>query len=188
MLSDTHRRLREATQPDHQRLEDRLGIFTRIATPAGRRALVERFHRLHLDSEAALTPWLADVPGLEFEARLRSPLLARDLTTLGVQAAIPSEPFTVACRAEALGRLYVLEGSSLGGRVIRKQIAAEGGDMVGLSFLDPYGEQVGEQWRAFLSVIDRQIQSTSDLDAAVAGAVAGFREAERRLCPVTVDG
>jgi hypothetical protein len=55
----------------------------------------------------------------------------------------------------------------------------------GLSFLDPYGDQVGERWRSFLSVVEAQ---ASHAEAMVAGAVAGFRHAERRLCRAPVGG
>lgn len=179
MISDTHRRLRDSTQALHQRLERRVDILRRVQSPAGRRRLVERFHRLHADAETALAPWLRDVEGLEFEARQRTPALVRDLSSLGGSAGPPSaDPIRVTGVGEALGLLYVLEGSSLGGRVIRRQVLAAGGDMTGLSFLDPYGNAVSERWRAFLSVIAAE----PDADGVVAGAVAGFGHAEKRLC------
>lgn len=183
MTSDAHRRLRDATQDDHQRLESRVDILRRVATPAGRRRLVERFSGLHADAEAALAPWLADHPGLDFEARRRSSHLLRDLRAVG-GAAPPPEPIVVHSVGEALGLMYVLEGSTLGGRVIRKQVTASGQDMAGLSFLDPYGERVGERWKSFLAVLGDE----ADTEALVAGAVAGFRHAEDRLCGARVDG
>jgi heme oxygenase len=183
MISDAHCRLRAATQDHHQRLEEQVDILGRIATPEGRRDLVEGFSGLHADAEAALAPWLADLPGLDFQARRRSAHLARDLAVVG-GAAPTARPIAVRGVAEALGLMYVLEGSTLGGRVIRKQVAARGGDMAGLSFLDPYGERVGERWRSFLSVLGDE----PDTDALVAGALAGFRHAEDRLCTAAARG
>lgn len=160
-----------------------MNILARIATPDGRRALVERFHGLHTETEAALEPWLAELPGLDFEARRRAPRLARDLQVLGGQApAAPADPIVVGGVGEALGRMYVLEGSTLGGRVIRRSLEAQGDGMAGLGFLDPYGDQVGERWRSFLAVIDGQACSAADTEAMVAGALAGFRHAELWLC------
>lgn len=183
MITEAHRSLRDATRADHQRLEARIDILTRIATTDGRRALVTRFHSLHAEAESALAPWLADLPGLEFDARRRSVQLSADLEILGGEAAPASAPPTpVSGVSEALGRMYVLEGSTLGGRVIRRAAEAQGGGMRGLSFLDPYGEQVGERWRAFLAVVDRQARTPEDVAAMIAGAVAGFGHAERRLC------
>lgn len=178
---DVHRRLRDATQADHDRLEARLDILARIVTAEGRREMVERFHRMHAGAEAALAPWLAALPGLDFEGRRRSTPLAADLAVLGGKVAAPSAT-TVTGVAEALGRMYVLEGSTLGGRVIRRAVEARGDSMDGLSFLDPYGERVGERWRAFLAVLEAQARTRDDIEAMAVGAVAGFQQAERVLC------
>ena len=101
-------------------------------------------------------------------------------------AAAPEAPPPVGSLGEALGLLYVLEGSTLGGKVIRRQVEASGGDMAGLTFLDPYGAQAGERWRSFLAVLDRA--AGAEPEGAVAGARAGFRHAELRLCGEAVDG
>jgi heme oxygenase len=183
MISDAHGRLREATRVDHQRLEARLDILTRIASPDDRRALVEGFHALHAEAEAALAPWLRDLPGLEFDARRRSVQLARDLISVGGAARGGGpDPIVVLGVGEALGRMYVLEGSTLGGRVIRKSAEARAEGMQGLTFLDPYGDQVGARWRDFLAVIDSHARTSGDRDAMISGARAGFRHAEQRLC------
>lgn len=183
MISDAHGRLRDATRADHERLEARMDILARVARPDDRRALVEGFHALHTEAETALTHWLADLTGLEFDARRRTVQLARDLAAVGGQAPpAPTTPPTVASLGEALGRMYVLEGSTLGGRVIRKAVEGRGEGMKGLSFLDPYGDQVGPRWRAFLAVLDSHARTSDDLDAMVRGASEGFRRAEHHLC------
>jgi heme oxygenase len=178
MISDTHRRLRDATHAHHARLESRIDILNRIATADGRRELVARFHALHSAAEQGLAPFLAGIDGLDFDSRRRSVRLADDLADLGAAPPAPAAPIAVEGAAEALGLMYVLEGSTLGGRVIRKHVESRGGDMRGLSFLDPYGAEVGERWRAFLGVLDAE----ADVDAMVAGAVAGFGHSERHLC------
>ena len=183
MISTAHQRLRDATREDHQRLEDRVAILNRVRTPEGRRRLVEDFSGFHRDVEAAIAPWVADLEALDFEARRRSTYLARDLVTVGGRAP-GAQVIRVGGVGEALGMLYVLEGSTLGGRVLRKQVD----DMTGLSFLDPYGEAVGERWRSFLAVIAGHARPPADTEALVAGAVAGFRHAEHRLCETQVDG
>jgi heme oxygenase (biliverdin-IX-beta and delta-forming) len=187
MISAAHQRLRDATQADHQRLESRLDILARIASPTGRRALVQDFHCLHREAEAALEPWLGEMPGLEFDARRRSVQLSRDLQAVGGQARAASAPPKVANAQAALGRMYVLEGSTLGGRVIRKAVSSRGDHMGGLSFLDPYGERVSERWRSFLAVVAAQVCGPTQIEALIAGALAGFRHAEARLCGETAD-
>lgn len=186
MTNRAHLRLREATRADHQRLETRTDILGRIGRPDRRRAIVEEFHLLHIEAEAALAPWLVDLPGLDFRLRRRSDWLARDLVALGGRSrAEEAERQTVAGAAEALGRMYVLEGSTLGGQVIRRAVEARGDGMLGLSFLDPYGPRTGERWRAFLAVLDAHAATPAATDAMIAGARDGFDHAERRLCRET---
>ena len=188
MINAIHNRLRAATQAEHQWLEDRARILERIGSPDSRRRLVAQFHRLHADIEAAASPWLAELAGLEFAARRRTPLLAEDMADLGLP--IPaSERGSIEARSppEALGLMYVVEGSTLGGRVIRREVASRGVDMVGLGFLDPYGDRVGERWRSFLAVLEGAVQTPVDTDAVVAGACAGFQHAELRLCAETAN-
>lgn len=187
MISAAHQRLRDATRDDHQRLEDSVDILRRVATAGGRRSLVEGFSSLHRDAEAALAPWLGGLPGLDFDARRRSGRLAKDVRALGGTTP-PGPPIPVQGVPEALGLMYVLEGSTLGGRVIRKRLTGQGGDLTGLSFLDPYGDAVGERWRAFLAVLEAEARSPADAEAMVGGALAGFRHAERRLLRTPAHG
>ena len=69
--------------------------------------------------------------------------------------------------------------SMLGGRVILKDLASRGADHTGLGFLDPYGAEVGETWRAFVIVLESQV---SDPGEAAVGALAAFGCAEDILC------
>lgn len=184
MVSETLSRLRDATRDEHQRLEDSLDILGQITRPAGRRRLVERFHGLHAGAERALSPLLSQVKGLDYDARSRLPFLAADVTLLGghpgrLPLCAPAPPADL---AEALGVFYVLEGSTLGGHVIRKRLAAEGGSDRGLSFLDPYGARVGARWRAFLDILERETPSDASREAAVGGARAGFALTRAWLC------
>lgn len=176
-------RLRGATRLAHERLEDRLDILTRMQSLHGRRVLAARFHSLHAGMEAVLEPWLTPIEGLDFAARRRTRSLADDLAALGVEPPPPRTAPAPGDAAEALGLMYVLEGSSLGGKVIRKQAERAGLDMKGLSFLDPYGPRTGETWREFLSVLERECppQETARGEAAAHGGVLGFAHAERVL-------
>lgn len=184
MLSETVSRLRDATRDEHQRLEDSLDIFSRVAKPDGRRRLVERFYGLHAGAERALAPLLFAVEGLDYGGRSRMPFLAADVRTLGgdpakIDISTPPAPSNL---AEALGLFYVLEGSTLGGHVIRKRLQAKGDTDRGLSFLDPYRDQVGARWRTFLAILERDTPTEASRDAAVSGALAGFAMTQAWLC------
>jgi heme oxygenase len=183
MSNDIHQRLRAATAADHQRLEARLAVQERVADAAARAGLVVRYWRFHARAEAALAPWLGGMQGLDFEARLRTPLLRRDLADLGLEPPDDGdEGPAVESLGAALGVMYVLEGSALGGRVIRRELAQRGQDFVGLGFLDPYGPETGRRWRSFLEVLAREAREMGQARAVVGGARAGFRHAEQVLC------
>ena len=184
MPGDFHRRLREATAADHARLEVLSDIPARLKSRRKRTAVVAGFLRLHREVEAALEAWLEDVPGLEFADRRRSALIAVELATLGGTAHPDAPwPFVVGSRAEALGAFYVLEGSTLGGRVIRRELEAAGADFTGLGFLDVHGDRTGERWRAFLAVLAAHATDADAEADMIRGAQAAFRHAERRLSP-----
>lgn len=184
MSDDVLSRLRAATSPAHERLERRIGIFDAIVEPHGRAQLARRFFDFHASAEAALAPRLSALDGLEFERRRRSPHISDDLARIGApagQAAVASPP-SPASTAEALGFLYVLEGSSLGGRVIRRQAERRGLSLEGLGFLDPYGPAAGEMWRRFLAVLSAHCVDAAAAADAARGAVGGFAHAEATLC------
>lgn len=188
MTGETTARLRAETATAHERLETDLDIFTRVRRMQDRRRLVERFHGLHAGVERALAPSLASLADLDFPGRSRLPHLRRDLTALGAAspAALPvCDIGPVVDAAEALGLLYVFEGSTLGGHVIRKRLAAEGHDADGLSFLDPYGAAVGERWRTFLAVLERETTDPAARAATTRGGRRGFALAHDWLCAET---
>ena len=168
--------LRTATRDDHVRLDDDLKLFDRVMTKTGRCELVSAYYRLHSGAEAQLSPWLVDVPGLAFASRLRAPQILEDLIYLGGE--IPQSPLAPAIGsiAEAFGWMYVLEGSSLGGRVIHRALANAGVDLQGLGFLHPYGSGTGAQWKAFVTTLESfQRRQPAAMPAVLAGSRAGFK-------------
>ena len=183
MVGTVLARLRATTADAHQRLETRLDMVSQLSVPADRRRLVERFHAWHLGSEAVMTPLLCDIVGLGYAGRRRSVELTSDLAVLGGQPQAGRRIAAPASAAEALGRLYVLEEATLGGKVIARQLAARSLNMTGLSFLDPYGAETGERWRKFVLILEREgAMSEKACEGIVRGAVAGFTQAERWLC------
>ena len=83
-------RLREATRPAHERLEERLDMLSKLGSVEQRRTLAAAFHRLHAGMERELAPWLADLDGLDFDDRRRSLVLDADLAALGATAPAPT--------------------------------------------------------------------------------------------------
>jgi heme oxygenase len=170
--------LRSATDELHRRIEEKSAIIPRLSDPARRRDVIRRYAALHIPADEALAPCLWDMAGLDFPLRSRTSLLA----PFAGKGPLPAFPRPMS-RAEALGMLYVLEGSTLGGRLILRTLADRGIADPNLAFLDPYGAQTGARWRGFLSVLTRETGDDPQITAqAIRGAQTAFRHAEGLLC------
>ena len=121
--------LRAATRPVHERL-DRL-VDLRAWDRATHQWWLQRMLGLHEPLERELAAW-AEEPVVA--ARRRSPQIEADLRTLGMTAAsvraLPRSPLPplppAPAGSRALGQLYVLDGSALGGAVIAHHAIAAG--------------------------------------------------------------
>lgn len=76
----------------------------------------------------------------------------------------------------ALGILYVIEGSSLGGRFILKNIETIPGldQQEGVSYFAGYGNKTGSYWKNFLNQLTTYEQQNNCQDEIIKGAVYAF--------------
>ncbi|MBP0494631.1 biliverdin-producing heme oxygenase [Pararoseomonas indoligenes] len=163
-------RLRTETRPDHDRLENGLRLADPGLTPARYRDVLMRFHGFWAGWEPHVAAALGDNDF--FAPRRRLHLLREDLRALGV---VPERlpvcpPPPLRGHGEAMGSLYVMEGSTLGGRVILKRL-----DEIGLadgarSYFAGHGEATGPMWRAFLARLEAEL----DAEGVLRGAKATF--------------
>lgn len=173
-------RLRLATGEIHGRLERNLDAIERFADPQSRAELAARFAALHMPAGAALARKLEAVAGLDLATRDRNHLFAAAKD----RQPLPEFP-EPRSTAEALGMLYVLEGSTLGGRLILRALRERGVDVSGLAFLDPYGAETGARWRSFLAILERETAGDAErIGAACEGALRAFAHTEAVLCGV----
>lgn len=176
--------LRQATGDRHRALEAGIDLERRLAHPDSRRDLVGRFAAFQAVGEAAVTPWLAQIEGLGFDTRRRAGQVRADHLSLG--GTDPGGAMlrrTPECRGEALGLLYVLEGSTLGGHVIHRAQVSAGRSLEGLGFFDPYGPRTGEMWRSFMDVLRREhAAGRAGTEAVLRGGRDGFDSALDILC------
>lgn len=150
--------LRDRTRPAHEATERLLGLLDPAWSADRYRALLRRFFGYYDPLEARIAV-AADWPALGFDwpRRRKTPLLERDLLASGdspdTVAVLPrcSHLPAVGGLPQALGCLYVLEGSTLGGRLIVRHLKGvpELAGMEAFAFFSSYGDQVGPMWRAF---------------------------------------
>jgi heme oxygenase len=184
-----HLNLKQTTRELHAAVESKLRVLLRDDLSAEQYAAVQKkmygFYRPIESKLSSVRGW--DDPEVDLRSRLKLPLIADDLSTLAIgpeelemlplcDSVPPLE--TV---AEALGCLYVLEGSTLGGRIIsghlRRVLPADSG----CSFFRSYGDGVGRMWSSFLGVLARHSERHGDDDAVVASACQTFTSIDRWL-------
>ncbi len=177
---DLRHRLKTVTEAEHRRLEDGLDL---LRPPLSRERFtwaLGRFWGFHAVWEGALAERFDLRPVLEGRSKLdhlRADLIALGLTPQSIDALpLCRDAGTLAAnRDRALGSLYVIEGSTLGGQMISRALAAA--DWLpkqGLTYFTPYGPQAGAMWRRFQTVL--QAASSPAADPAIeAGAIDTFR-------------
>jgi heme oxygenase len=170
--------LRHATAELHQAVE-RLPLMARLTSPSVTREDYLDFLHALADVYAALEGSLLDALDEEIRndlgVRPKLPVILDDLAELG-QAHVPRASTQIARpgAAAALGGLYVLEGATLGGRVIAKHLRRCLGPALGSAgFLDFHGEQASAAWKRFASILD-SLPAHGRMDPA--GAVSGACE------------
>jgi heme oxygenase len=176
MLSE---KLKENTQKNHQQLEKVLITKLKsIRSTAEYAGLIKYFYGyfggLETRIEAALNP--NQIP--DSAGRRKTGSLANDLTFLG--ADIPAKAGGNALPAinnhlEALGALYVIEGSTLGGKIISKMMQQQlGMGEDGLSFFLGYGDNSMPMWEKFKAMLNRQANNPEEEAVVIAAANQTF--------------
>lgn len=107
---------------------------------------------------------LSDIKSLS-DANILTPQKANDLPA-------------IASHTEALGALYVIEGSTLGGKIISKMISQKlGADAENaLKFFQGYGERTEEKWEAFKNSLNCNVQSEPDIKLTLSAALETFEK------------
>jgi len=175
--SDILARLKQETAAEHAAIEAAAGVMDSALSLASYQCYLEQSYAFY----AVVEPLLHELGawqalGLPAEERTKLPLLEADLETLGSDVArLPrAVPPRLPGVAEAYGCLYVLEGSTLGGRVISRHVQARLGSGVPRAFLEAYGSRTGERWQAFRAALAGAPRSR-DVDARIiVGAKATF--------------
>ncbi|MGQ7858518.1 biliverdin-producing heme oxygenase [Pseudomonas yamanorum] len=154
--------LRSGTALLHVALEKRLPFFSAQLDHDGYRRLLQAYHGFYKPLEATLNDSGLIPVGFDQVLRVKTPTLLRDLHALGLDdqaiAALPlcSSLPPLDTPAACLGALYVIEGATLGGQILRREMDQRlglGADNGG-AFLNVYGAETGRRWKDFLDYLN----------------------------------
>lgn len=107
---------------------------------------------------------------LQLNQRRKLPLIQKDLKSLSLQNRTATYTLEIENEHEALGMLYVIEGSTLGGNVIARQLSkTEGFDDITFNFFGCYQENTGSMWKVFKDVLDSEV-SKENYEEVLSGA------------------
>lgn len=118
---------------------------------------------------------------LDMNSRLKLASLEKDLDYWNIDnLTLPGLDFELFVpqknTAEVLGALYVLEGATLGGNVIKKHILDNKqfeGHEEGLNYYGVYGDALSAKWKTFVSVLNERVVE-ADYQACVNSANLTF--------------
>ncbi|MGY3052598.1 heme oxygenase [Pedobacter sp. UYEF25] len=111
----------------------------------------------------------------DYQNRRKSNSLLKDIYDLngGIpQKAADDDLPEINNQSQAFGALYVIEGSTLGGKVISKMMAKQLKfiDEKGLSFFNGYGDETEKMWNGFKDVLNKELYTPTDVSLSLEAA------------------
>jgi len=154
--------IRSRTRPLHAQLESSFDLSASLASIPVYRDLLARYLSIYKPFEAVLAEESVETLALiSWPQRSRVAQLERDLAALGGQAAVIPAPRLPKLDdlSSLLGALYVVEGSSLGGQIIYRQIQQQLhlNATSGAAFFYGDGDGTGSSWKRFTSILEENI-------------------------------
>lgn len=178
-------RIKQATATAHVDTERSLiKWLKRVETKEAYGHILWVFYHFFSPLEQAIQHQLSPLELPRLQQRTRAHLILEDYARLGLQmgAATTSTPLPAADNAlQALGVMYVLEGSSLGGQHIAQMLRQQS-DLAGaVQFFNGYGGETDQMWHEFRQFLNRFIQTEAELQTVAAAAIHTFTLLNQRL-------
>lgn len=148
--------LRAETRPAHDALEQNTfnqHLTAGTITEAETAHFLAKMHGFLIPYEARLRQENLE-PEWEISTRQRAHLILKDLHQPASALVVCPTPPPLASWPQLLGALYVLEGSTLGGQVISRQLAKAG--IPQRAYFTGYGERTGLLWKAFCQLLTQE--------------------------------
>jgi heme oxygenase len=153
--------LKEKTKHHHDETEENLQsqkIFDKSYTIEDYKKLLTHNYKLISRYEPQISEKLKNHSALNLHLRKKIDALKTDLQNLNISTETDQLTQNLDNEAEAFGALYVMEGSTLGGNVIAKQLKKNPNfEDVEFNYFGMYAENTGVFWNEFKAVLDREI-------------------------------
>ena len=177
MLSE---KLKEQTRREHQMLEVKMIKQIKLITDINKYSeFLLLFYRFMNPLETQIDKQLD--PGFlsDYKLRRKSVLLVQDLSRLQSSAEIFSydRVIFITNNLEAIGALYVMEGSTLGGQIISKMINHQLGleKIIPLDFFNGYKNDTILMWQNFKIAMDQLKLNESEENIIIRSANNTFK-------------
>lgn len=172
--------LKSKTLDSHKKLES-LQISVSILSPDMKISdytnYLSLMHDVHKNTEELVFPLVYEIVK-DLDKRKKSNLIEEDFNFLTYNKTDLKQVFhnKEISAAFALGILYVMEGSTLGGRFILKNISTISGldKGLGISYFQGYGEKTGSYWKTFLGYMSEYEENYNCGNTIIEGALYGF--------------
>jgi heme oxygenase len=172
--------LKTKTAIAHKKLEN-LPVSSSILSPKMKMQDYAHYLKLmydvHANVEEKIFPLLSPVIQ-DMKEREKKHLIEEDLAFLKNEKPVAATVFNTANLSVpfALGIVYVVEGSTLGGRFILKNLEIIPGldNGKGVSYFTGYGNKTGSNWKNFLNRLTEYEEENNCEDEIVEGAIYAF--------------
>lgn len=173
MLSNS---IKEATREAHLELEKKVvQKLKAIRSNEDYADLLKHFFAYFNHVEKQIAPFISREVLPDYAQRRNSSYIKNDIEALGSHTndlpatTVPEITNTI----QALGALYVMEGSIMGGSIIVKMLE-KAGINEGVSFFSGYGEATGQMWGVFTGVMNSHATTPEAEAQAIETANATF--------------
>ncbi|WP_256005713.1 biliverdin-producing heme oxygenase [Pedobacter deserti] len=169
-------KIKEATRVAHQELEKKVVLKMKaIRSEADYAEMLKNFYAYFSEVERAIAPYITAEVLPDYAERRNSAYLKADIEELGgsLEQLPPATAPSITNVQGALGALYVMEGSIMGGPIIVQMLTKHGLSR-GFSFFSGYGEATGEMWGRFVAVLNAHAQTAEHEELAVRKANETF--------------
>lgn len=171
--------LKERTSASHQALEkDLVRKIREINSKEAYVHLLKMMYGYYYSLEQGVSGYLANDPQVNFAERRKASTILKDLHNLQHRGEVEvcEDMPDIHSNESALGAMYVMEGSTLGGqhiaRMIQSQLQVR--DSAGLQFFHGYGPETQNMWESFKLNLTRPF-TDSQADEIVETANDTFR-------------